>query len=331
MAPDELNGRARAFWVVASGRGELRDEAVPAPQEDEVAVRALYSGISRGTESLVFKGRVPASEFERMRAPFQAGTLPFPVKYGYSSVGVVEEEGELGGRAVFVLYPHQSRYVVPRSAVHLIPAEVPPARAVLAANLETAINGLWDARPHVGDRIVVIGAGTVGCLVAWLAAGIHGCEVELVDVNRGRAAVASALGVAFSEPGQVRGEADLVIHTSGSPEGLNLGLGIAGFESIILDMSWYGETPVTVPLGQAFHARRLTVKSSQVGTVAPAQRSRWDTRRRMALALRLLASPALDVLITGETPFDTLPEVMTELTAAPGNTLCHRIAYGSVT
>jgi hypothetical protein len=339
MAVDELRADARAFWVVAPGRGEIRHERLPElskklsnppsnpPSEAEVGVRAVYSGISRGTEALVFNGRVPPSEYERMRAPFQAGDLPSPVKYGYSSVGVVDDGGELDGRHVFVLYPHQTRYVVPRSAVHLIPDEVPPERAILAANLETAVNGLWDARPHLGDRIVIVGAGTVGCLVAWLAAGIRGCEVELVDVNPQRAAVAAGLGVRFSLPDQVAADADVVIHASGSPEGLNFALGIAGFESTILEMSWYGETPVTIPLGQSFHARRLTVKASQVGTIAPAQRARWDTPRRMGLALRLLAAPALDVLITGETPFETLPTVMRELASSPGNTLCHRIAY----
>jgi hypothetical protein len=328
MALTQTPASARAFWIVAPGRGEIRAEALSPSGEREVVVRTLYSGISRGTEAIVFKGRVPASELERMRAPFQSGTFPAPVKYGYSSVGVVEDGGgDVEGRHVFVLYPHQTRYVVPRDAVHVIPENVPPARAILAANLETAINGLWDARPHVGDRITVIGAGTVGCLVAWLAAAIPGCEVQLVDLNPARAPIAAALGVAFSAPDEVRGDADLVVHASGSPDGLTLALRTAGFEATIVDMSWYGDTLVTVPLGEAFHARRLQLRSSQVGTVAPAQRARWDTRRRMRLALRLLASPSLDVLITGDTPFETLPAVMADLAAAPGATLCHRITY----
>ncbi|MQA31537.1 MAG: dehydrogenase [Luteitalea sp.] len=328
MAADQPRTGARAFWIVEPGRGEIRPEPLPLLSGQNVIVRALYSGISRGTEALVFKGRVPPSELERMRAPFQSGALPAPVKYGYSSVGIVEEGGgDLNGRCVFVLYPHQTRYVVPREAVHVIPEDVPPERAILAANLETAINGLWDARPLVGDRVAVIGAGTVGCLVAWLAAAIPGCEVELVDLNPGRAAIASSLGVRFRTPDAVQGEADLVVHASGSPEGLNLALRIAGFEATIVEMSWYGDTLVTVPLGEAFHARRLALRSSQVGAVAPSQRARWDTRRRMQLALGLLASPALDALITGDTPFETLPTVMADLADAPGGALCHRITY----
>jgi NADPH:quinone reductase-like Zn-dependent oxidoreductase len=322
--------RARAFWIVAPGRGEIRDEPMLSPGPADVVVRAEYSGISRGTEALVFNGRVPASEHERMRAPFQSGDFPAPVKYGYASVGCVEEgPRELVDRRVFVLYPHQTRYVVPAAAVHLLPEGVPPARAVLAANLETAINGLWDASPRIGDRIAVIGAGTVGCLVAWLAQSIRGCRVQLVDVNADRRAIATALGVPFATPSTVDGEADLVVHASGSPAGLERALTIAGVEATIVEMSWYGDAAVPLPLGRHFHARRLTVRSSQVGTIPPSQRPRWDTRRRMALALDLLADARLDALITGESDFDDLPQVMATLATAPGGSLCHRIRYSN--
>jgi 2-desacetyl-2-hydroxyethyl bacteriochlorophyllide A dehydrogenase len=319
---------ARAFWVAAPGQGEIRSEPLRSPTADDVVVRALYSGISRGTEALVFQGRVPVSEYQRMRAPFQAGEFPGPVKYGYASVGQIERgPGELLGKAVFALYPHQTRYVVPAQSAHVLPADVPPQRAVLTASLETAINGLWDAAPHIGDRIVVIGAGTVGCLVAWLAGRIAGCEVELVDVNPQRSGVARVLGVRFAAPQSVSEGADVVLHASGSPAGLDLALRIAGFEATVVEMSWYGDRVVPLALGEGFHARRLTLTSSQVGSVAGAQRARWDTRRRMQLALSLLADPLLDALITGESEFDALPGVMAALAAAPGETLCHRIRY----
>ena len=323
-----MGEEARAFWVAAPGQGEIRSEALPARSEGDVVVRALYSGISRGTEALVFGGRVPPSEWGRMRAPFQAGEFPAPVKYGYASVGRVEQGPRaLTGRAVFVLHPHQTRFIVPADAVHVLPDGIPPARAVLAANLETALNGVWDARPHVGDRISVIGGGTVGCLAAWLASRIPGCEVELVDINPRRAAIASALGVPFATPATAARDADLVIHASGAPAGLELALEVAGVEATIVELSWFGDQAVPLPLGGAFHARRLTIASSQVGRVAATQRSRWDTPRRMQLALRLLADPALDVLISGESAFETLPAVMAQLAESPGDALCHRIRY----
>lgn len=323
-----MQEQARAFWVAAPGRGEIRHEVLRTPSDNDVLVRALYSGISRGTEALVFSGRVPQSEWVRMRAPFQVGDFPAPVKYGYASVGRVERgSGGVAGRTVFVLHPHQTRFIVPADAVHVLPDAVPPARAVLAANLETALNGLWDARPHVGDRIAVIGAGTVGSLAAWLASRIPGCEVELIDINPHRAAVARALDVRFAEPPAAAREADLVIHASGAPAGLELALEVAGLEATIVDLSWYGEQTVPLPLGGAFHARRLTIMSSQVGRIAPSQRPRWDSRRRMQLALTLLADPVLDVLITSESEFETLPDVMARLAHSPGDTLCHRIRY----
>jgi 2-desacetyl-2-hydroxyethyl bacteriochlorophyllide A dehydrogenase len=322
----ELGVTAKAFWVVAPGRGAIRDEALPVPAADEVVVDALFSGISRGTEALVFRGQVPQSEYRRMRAPFQSGEFPAPVKYGYASVGRIVD-GTLSGRLVFALYPHQTRYVVPGTSVYVLPASVPPGRAVLAANLETAINGLWDGAVRAGDRVAVVGAGTVGCLVAWLAGRMPGCDVQLVDIDARRAEVAAALGVSFAVPESAAHSADVVFHTSGTPAGLETALHLAGFESTVVDMSWYGDQLVTLPLGGAFHAERLTITSSQVGQVATSQRARWNHRRRMELALRMLADSTLDVLITGESRFDELPDVMMRLAASPDGTLCHRIRY----
>jgi threonine dehydrogenase-like Zn-dependent dehydrogenase len=319
---------AHAFWVVAPGRGEIRQETPPPPSASDVVVRTLYSGISRGTESLVFHGRVPPSEYQRMRAPFQQGDFPGPVKYGYANVGRVEQGPQkLLGRTVFSLYPHQTRFVVPAEAVHVVPDGVPARRAVLAANMETALNGVWDARIVPGQRVAVVGAGTVGCLVARLAAQIPVCDVELVDTNRARATVARALGVSFAEPGAATGEADLVVHASGTGAGLAAALALAGPESTVVDLSWYGDQSVALPLGGAFHSRRLTIKASQVGQVAGDQRARWTTARRLEKALALLADPALDVLLTGETAFENLPSAMPALTTAAGDTICHSVTY----
>jgi len=320
---------AQACWLVEPGRAELRTETLVAPSAEHVQVRTLHSGISRGTETLVYRGEVPVSEYARMRAPFQAGEFPGPLKYGYSSVGIVERgPAALLGRAVFCLFPHQTRYVVPVDAVHLVPGHVPPSRAVLTANLETAINALWDAAPRVGDRIAVVGGGTLGLLVAWLAGRLPGCVVQVVDPEPARRAVAERLGVEFAAPEAARDEADLVIHASGQTEGLETALRLAAFEATVLELSWYGKRDVSVALGGAFHSRRLTLKSSQVGEVAAAQRSRWSRRRRIELALSLLTAPALDALITDAAPFADLPVVLARLSASRSSaTLCHRIDY----
>ena len=321
---------AEACWVVEPGRAEIRREPLGAPGADEVLVRALHSAVSRGTEALVFRGEVPASEAARMRAPFQAGDFPGPVKYGYCSVGVVEAgPAPWPGRTVFCLHPHQSRYVVPTAAVHEVPAAVPAARAVLAANMETAVNALWDATPRLGDRVTVVGAGVVGLLAARLVARVPGTAVEVVDVRPERRALAEAFGARFATPNEASPDADLVLHASGSAAGLQTALRVAGFEATVLEMSWYGRREVSLPLGEAFHSRRLTLKSTQVGHVAAAQRSRWNHRRRMALALSLLDDPALDALVTDRAPFADLPQVLARLAGSTSGTLCQRIDYPS--
>lgn len=323
-----------AFWTIAPGRGEIRALELALPAAGELRVRALFGGISRGTESLVFNGRVPESEYARMRAPFQDGDFPAPVKYGYASVGVVEaaaagdERGAaLIGRPVFCLYPHQCRYVVPSAAVVALPAGLPPERAVLAANLETAVNALWDASPAVGDRIAVIGGGVVGTLVAWLCARIPGTRVELIDLHPARAALAAALGIEFRLPADATPDCDLVFHASASMAGLRQALSLAGQEATVIELSWFGGEEVGLPLGEAFHSRRLTLRSSQVGHIPPARAPRWTYRQRMELALSLLADDRLDVLISGESDFFDLPAVMPQLLGAAGTTLCHRIRY----
>jgi threonine dehydrogenase-like Zn-dependent dehydrogenase len=317
---------SRAFWVVAPGRGEIRSAPVRAPGPNDVQVRALCSGISRGTETLVWRGGVPPSQWQAMRCPFQEGDFPGPLKYGYASVGVVEA-GPAGllGRRVFCLHPHQDRYVVPADAVLPVPDAVPSSRAVLAANLETAVNGLWDAAPRIGDRIAVVGAGVVGALVGALAARVPGAVVELVDTDPARATLAAALHCRYALPAAATPEADLVVHASGQPEGLATALRLAGFEATVLELSWYGDRAVTLPLGEAFHARRLQLRSSQVGAVATAQRARWSHRRRLALALELLADPVFDHLLGGESAFASLPQTLPRLAAGPA--LCHVITY----
>ena len=321
---------SRACWIVAPGAAEIRTEALAASAAPgQLRVRTLYTGISRGTESRVFRGEVPPTEYQRMRAPFQAGEFPGPVKYGYCNVGqVVDGPADWLDRRVFCLYPHQTDYQVPIAAVHPLPATVPAGRAVLAANLETAVNALWDLQPLPGDRVAIVGGGVVGLLVAWLLARIPGTAVELVDVEPAREAIAASLGVGYAAPDRAAVDCDAVVHASGRSEGLVTALRLAGTEARVLELSWYGDRQVTLPLGEAFHSRRLTLRASQVGSIAPSQRPRWNAARRLSLVMDLLAEPRLDGLITGESAFDDLPAVLARLatTRAP-QTLCHRIRY----
>jgi 2-desacetyl-2-hydroxyethyl bacteriochlorophyllide A dehydrogenase len=320
--------RARAFWVTGPGACELRETTVGEPRMDEVLVQTLYSAVSRGTEALVYNGRVPVSEYTRMRCPHQEGDFPAPVKYGYSSVGrVIRGQSELQGCVVFCLYPHQSAFVVPAVAVVPVPDGVPPERAVLGANLETALTALWDAAPRFGDRISVVGAGVVGCLCAYLAARIPGTDVELIDVRPERADVAHALGARFATPEGARRHRDLVLHASGTGAGLRTALELATLDASIVEISWFGDEQVALPLGQAFHVKRLSLRSSQVGTVSPMARRRFTHASRLELALSLCADPALDALFSGESALEALPVVMAELASNASGALCQRIRY----
>jgi hypothetical protein len=319
---------AQALWYVAPGRAEIRPESVAAPAVGEVLVRALHGGLSRGTERLIFSGRVPASEVERMRAPHMGGNFPFPVKYGYATVGRVEHgPADLMGRAVFALYPHQTCFTLPATAVVPIPDNVPPPRAVLAANMETALNALWDAAPGPADRIAVVGGGVVGALVAWLAGRLPGAQVTLVDIAPERARLAADLGVAFAAPDAAPRDCDLVVHASSSGAGLATALELAGTEATVLEMSWYGAGDVAAPLGGAFHSRRLKLISSQVGQVAPSHRPRWSYRRRLAAALDLLVDPRLDSLLAPAIRFAELPERLPTILAPETRLLCQLIDY----
>jgi hypothetical protein len=307
---------------------EIRAEQVPSPEPEELRVRAAWGAISRGTEALIFAGRVPRSEFARMRAPFMAGNFPFPVKYGYAVVGTVEAgSADLNGRNVFVLHPHQTLFNAPRAAVALLPDEVPPRRAVLAANMETALNAVWDGAPGPADRIAIVGGGVVGALVAFLCARIPGAQVTLVDIVPARAEIARALGVAFAAPENAPTECDCVFHASGSAAGLATAIDCAGDEATIVELSWHGDGSVAVPLGAAFHSRRLRLVSSQVGQVSASRRPRWTTRRRLDAAIRLLHADRLDALIAPPLGFRDLPARLPEILSAAGGVLCQLIAY----
>lgn len=323
-----MQKEALAFWVREPGAGEIRPVRLRDPSPGEVVVRTLHSGISRGTETLVFQGRVPHSQRDKMRAPFQEGDFPGPVKYGYLNVGVVEHgPADLRGRTVFCLYPHQTAYVVPADAVVTVPDDVPPERAVLAGTVETAVNALWDARPLIGDRITVVGAGMVGCCVARLLTRFPGVEVTVVDTDPSKAPTVASLGADFAVPADAAEGRDLVVHTSATAAGLQLSLDLLAPEGTVIDLSWYGDSDVRLALGGNFHSGRLAIRSSQVGMVAPARRSSRSLADRRGLALALLRDPAFDAVITGQSPFDELPTLMPRIAAGDQAGLCHVVSY----
>jgi threonine dehydrogenase-like Zn-dependent dehydrogenase len=321
-----VSEQAQALWYVGPGKAEIRAEPV-SPASGEVRLRAVASALSRGTERLIFAGRVPESEYERMRAPFMSGAFPYPVKYGYAMVARVEDgPAELKGRHCFALYPHQTVFNLPAENILALPDGLPPERAVLGANMETALNAMWDGAPGPGDRIAVVGAGVLGLLVARLCAGMR-AEVTVVDIDAGRAGIAQSLGASFAGPDKAPVNCDLVVHTSASAAGLATALRLAGDEATVLELSWYGSDEIKVPLGDVFHSRRLKLISSQVGKVSPSRRPRWDYRRRLTAALNLLKDPSLDALLAPAISFKDLPAKLPDILTPASGVLCQLIRY----
>ncbi|MEI2386285.1 zinc-binding alcohol dehydrogenase [Breoghania sp. JC706] len=321
---------AEALWYIGARCAAIRQETLGELPPDHIRVETISSGISRGTESLVFAGAVPEEEWQRMRAPMQAGSFPFPVKYGYQSVGrVAAGPSEWIGRTVFVLHPHQTLFDAPVSAATLLPDHIPPTRAVLCGNMQTALTATWDARPAPGDHISVVGGGVIGLLTAWLCAKIPATSVELVDVNGTRARLAEDLGLSFATPDRARADNDLVIHASASEAGLETALSLAGDEALVLEMSWYGEKPVKVPLGGAFHSRRLRIAASQVGRIPADHRARWDFARRNRTAIALLDDARLDGLLEEPIAFRSLPEALPRIFDRQSGVLCQVVDYGT--
>lgn len=319
---------AAALWYAGPGHVEIRNESLGPLADGKVRVRALYGAISRGTEALIAAGQVPESEYQRMRAPFMGGAFPFPVKYGYATIGRVEAGPEgLVGRTVFALHPHQTLFDLPAEAAVLIPPEIPLSRAVLAANMETALNATWDSAPGPSGRITVVGAGVVGALVGFLCARIEGAEVTLVDIDPARKELARTLGLNFATPEAAPVDCDFVFHTSATAAGLTTALNIARDEAIIIELSWYGAGMVSVPLGGAFHSRRLKIVSSQVGQVAPSHRATWTHRQRLEAAIALTADPRLDTLLAPAVDFRELPTLLPDILKPRSGVLCQLISY----
>jgi threonine dehydrogenase-like Zn-dependent dehydrogenase len=328
MLRDQLTGMAQSLWYVGKAGAEIRQESLPIMKAGDALIKTLWSGVSRGTERLIFHGLVSPSEFERMRGPGMGGDFPHPVKYGYCAVGLVEEGPEtLLGKHVFVLHPHQDRIVAAAAGLAVVPHNVPAKRAVLAANMETALNALWDSGAGPGDRIAIIGGGVVGCLIAWLAGQLPGADVTLVDVISERATIARTLGVHYAPPSAAPQDCDIVFHASANPKGLTTALDCAGFEGTVVEVSWYGDQAVSVPLGGAFHSGRLKLISSQVGQVASSRRPRWNYARRMQKALQLLGDERLDILLGEEIAFRDAPVKMAEVFSGESSSLAPVLRY----
>lgn len=321
-----MNDVAQALVYCAPG--EARIDTVDLPPQG-IRVMTRFSGISRGTERLIFNGLVPEAEHDRMRAPLQSGDFPFPVRYGYAATGTVDDPTtDLHGREVFCLHPHQTAFRAPQAMVLPIPRNVPASRAILAANMETALNAIWDARLRPGSKCLVVGAGLLGWLITALLSRRPDLSVDITDIRTDTGVKADDFSVNFMTPDRTNScSYDVAFHTSASSAGLQSALDALNFEGRVIELSWYGVRETQINLGGNFHANRLSILCSQVGHVAPTHRHAVTHRDRLARALTALDDPRLDLLITHEVHFRDLPESLPRLLADDAPGIATRIVY----
>jgi threonine dehydrogenase-like Zn-dependent dehydrogenase len=320
--------RARAFWLTGKGRGALKREALPDPGGEEwCVVRAMFSAVSPGTERLVADGKVPVALRKEMRCPYMGGNFPFPVKYGYSLVGeVVQGPVELRGRKVHVLHPHQDVCVVRSEDVRPLPDDLPPARATLASNMETAVTAAWDSGVALGERVLVVGFGIVGSLIARIFGLGPAVDLEIAEKRPDRRRLAESMG--FRATGRPSAESfDVAFDTSGTPAGLQTAIDSVGVEGRVVAVSWFGAEPVRLDLGGSFHSRRKRIIGSQVSRIPGSLRPRWDIRRRTELVFRLLERPEFDLHVGPTVPFTELPKAFETLVRRSPGGLSPLIMY----
>lgn len=342
MAADCAPGQTRAVWTTGPRSLELRAEHLSPPGPHEVLVRTLVSGISQGSEMLVYRGEAPRDL--PLDLPTLAGSFAFPIKYGYALVGRVEAAGSAAtgfalGDHVFVHHPHQEAFTVVETMPIRLPRGLDPVLGVFTANLETAVNALLDSTIHLGESVVVFGLGVVGMLIAQLLKRSGAGLVVAVDPLPARRALATVAGIdtvlsndidisaQVHDLTQGRG-ADLAIEASGHGAALQAAIDCVADEGTVLAVSWYGMKPVTLALGGHFHRGRVQVQSSQVGRVNPELAPRWDRARRTALVQHLLPSLHLAELITHRIPFERAADAFRLLDEHADEALQVVLTYG---
>jgi len=309
MTKAAFSNDARALWFTTPGKAVLRSDKIGPPVGDEICtVRSLYSAVSEGSERLVLAGKVPPDLHQSMRVPYMAGDFSFPIKYGYSLVGVVDRgAAHLVGAVVHLMHPHQDICCVDSADVFPVPEGIPPRRAVLASNLETAVTAIWDARPALGERVLVVGFGCIGALIAQVLRGMPGIDLHIVERDEARSHLARNLGYATAASAGEE-QFDLAFHASGSAAGLQVAIDCVGMEGRIVEVSWYGTAETPLRLGGTFHSQRKIIIASQVSHLPSFQTPRWDRIRRKQLVFSLLRDPAFDRLLDEPISFDKLAD-----------------------
>ncbi|MEM9671559.1 MAG: zinc-binding alcohol dehydrogenase [Bacteroidota bacterium] len=315
-----------ALWHLSERESSIRSQSLPPLKTDECLIESLFSLVSSGTETLVANGQVPAELQDSMQVPYMEGSFGFPLKYGYSLVGkVIEGSENLVDRYVHLLHPHQQHCVVKETDVTVIPEGIPPQRAVLASNLETALNAVWDSHLSAGDRVLVVGMGLIGSLVALLASQFPATQIRVAETDPTRQSLAREQGFSLYDPSDT--PFDVAFHSSGSSTGLQTAIDAVGYEGQVIELSWYGTRSAEVKLGGSFHQQRKQIISSQVSQLPAHRQARWDYRRRKQTVLDLLQDDGWDDFLTATVDFTDVPALFDQLRLGDRSQLSWTLRY----
>ena len=323
--------KAHGLWFLGANQFSIREETLRSPSTPYCVVKSICSGISQGTEQLVYSEAVPESIQHQMRCPYMGGDFPFPIKYGYSLVGeVVEGPENIVGRNVHMLHPHQDYGCVHPRDIYLLDDGILPEKAILASNMETAVNAVWDSQVTLGDRVLVVGFGNVGSLVARILSLSMGVEMFVTDTSALKRSMAQKMGFNVCEISQLKEEFDISFNVSASADGLQTAIDAVGYEGKIIELSWYGNRAVSLQLGGDFHIQRKTIISSQVSHIPSHRLARWDTIRRKKLVFSLLKQPEFEEHVTHNLRFSELPRILSESRSLFQDNLMIAVHYDAI-
>lgn len=326
----------QSLWFTGVRQQEIRSEPLPTPGPGQLGVTTLLSAISAGTELLLYRGQMPAEMSADASIEALSGTLAFPLKYGYSAVGLVTSLGDRVdaawlGQRVFAFNPHETGFVISAENAISISEHIESDAAVLLPNMETALSFAMDGAPIIGERVLVLGQGIVGLLTTHLLAQMPLASLTAVDKLAIRRNIALEIGATqtFGIDQPLESDSyDLVYELSGNPAALNTAIDAVAFGGRIVVGSWYGTKRASLDLGGAFHRKHVQIISSQVSTLAPRWQGRWTKARRMQTALQLLPGVNLNLLITQRTPFDSVLDAYRLLDTQPNSHLQTVLTYG---
>ena len=318
--------KSQSLWLIKKNKPKILSKDIYYKKNNKtVLVKTLYSGISKGTENLVARGKIHKSQFKIMRCPFQDGNFSFPIKYGYINIGeIIDGPISLTGKKIFTLFPHQTVFEISTKNINLIKNKN-AKKYLLTANMETAVNIFWDSQAKKNDRILIVGLGSVGLLTAYFFKLKGYKNLYVSDVNLSKKSIAKKLNLNFIHYNKIN-NLDCIINTTSNYDVLNNSFTKLNLDGKIIEASWYGEKVGKLNLGNEFHSKRLRIISSQVSNIPLHMQKKHNYRSRLKIAINALNDDKLLLLINSVSKFENLEKNYISI-LKDKNIIIHAIKY----